>query len=155
MIYIASSLTNAARVKAVGNRFRALGYEITYDWTSHNGGIPYVGDSQPSIKADVAHLELDGVRRARAVLVIMPGGRGTYFEFGAAYALGKPIILLLDQHSGNSPSFNFLSGVVHSYSEDEAIAITIDFIEGRCQASGGDEEQRQRQSGLNRVNSNS
>ena len=36
---------------------------------------------------------MEGIKRADAVIVLMPGGYGTHVEIGAAIALGKPILI--------------------------------------------------------------
>lgn len=124
-VYIASTLSNSVRVQKLGKRLRDLGIEITYDWTTHNNGVPYVSDDQPEHKRIIGEYELKGVFDADCVLVVMPGGSGTHFEFGFAYALQKRIVLLLDEHKGQSPSFHFMNEVARVFSEEEAIQETI------------------------------
>ena len=66
-----------------------LVHEITYDWTQHGS----VQDDGPERIAEVAAAESRGVYLADAVIVLLPGGRGTHAELGMAYALGKRIFI--------------------------------------------------------------
>jgi len=129
-VYIASTLSNAERVSALAialwqaGQARGLDITITYDWTP--GG--YVPDDQPDLKRSVAIKELLGVLNAHVLLVVMPGERGSHFEFGVAYAVQKPIVLLLDRHDGRSPSFHFLDNIVRAHREDDAIDAVLDLL---------------------------
>lgn len=88
--YVATKLEHAYRAKAMRDLVtRNLGWEITYDWTTH-GSVQ--GQGQARLE-QVAEAELNGVREADVVIVILPGGRGTHAELGAANALGKPVVI--------------------------------------------------------------
>ena len=88
-VYIASKLENADAVRVMRDRLQAAGFTITYDWTVH-GSVRDAGDAR---MAEVAGLELNGVVTADVVVVLLPGGRGTHTELGAAIALGKPVVV--------------------------------------------------------------
>jgi nucleoside 2-deoxyribosyltransferase len=92
-IYIASRLENFLQVQAVRDALAAAGHTITYDWTLHGS----VKDDGEARLREVALLELNGVRDADLVVVLLPGGRGTHAELGAANILGKPVILFSDK----------------------------------------------------------
>jgi len=78
--YIASGLPNAARVSLAA---QALGaHERTYDWTAH-GDIRAEG---PARMNSVSSCELAAVAEAELVLLLLPGGKGTHTELGAALA---------------------------------------------------------------------
>ena len=49
--------------------------------------------SSESGYADLAVAEITGIRHADVMIVILPGGRGTHVEIGAALAMGKPVII--------------------------------------------------------------
>lgn len=88
--YVATKLEHAYRAKALHDLVtRNLGWQITYDWTSH-GSVQ--GQGQARLE-QVAAAELNGVRDADVVIVILPGGRGTHAELGAANALGKRVVI--------------------------------------------------------------
>lgn len=117
MIYIASSLKNAARVQQLRDKLKAAGIDLSYDWTIHN----YIDDDDPQ-KGIIAKKELEGIHSASCILVVLPGGHGTHFEFGYAYALYKPIILLINQEQeSRSPSFYFLDNIFKTTDEQEAL----------------------------------
>ena len=89
-IYIATGLKNFERQRELAKQLVKEGHEITYDWTVHGS----VNDEPESVKAEVSTNEVQGVLDADAVVVLLPGGRGTNFEFGQAIGLGKPVILV-------------------------------------------------------------
>lgn len=101
-IYIATSLENAEAHRALREQLEQGGHRITYDWTQH-------GSAQAEEEArqrEVAEAELDGVRRADVVIVLLPGGRGTHTELGFALALGKPVLI----HGTTAEAFNGADG---------------------------------------------
>lgn len=129
-IYIASTLSNAPRVQRLRDQLAKYGIGLTYDWTAHNDGMAYVPDSMPEEKQQTALREVDGVRRARAVLVIMPGRMGTHFEFGMAWALEKPIVWLDDNPPPDaSPCFHFLPGLIKCNTESAAIRAVLHLLD--------------------------
>ncbi len=88
-IYIASGLQNYKQVQALRDALLADGHEITYDWTLHGSAH---GQGEQRLR-EVAAKEMVGVMTADLVIVLLPGGRGTHAELGAANALYKPVIL--------------------------------------------------------------
>lgn len=78
--YIASKLENAENVKKLADVLKAHGWVHTYDWTKH-GSVQKEGEER--IK-QVAENEINGVANADVVIVLLPGGRGTHAELGAA-----------------------------------------------------------------------
>lgn len=128
-VYIASTLTNADRVRKVRDRLAAHGIGLTYDWTAHQDGIPYIPDEKLEDKRRAAINEYDAVCRAKVVLVIQPGGRGTYFEYGVARANKKPIVWLDDREAfGDRPCFDFLPGLYKCRDETEAVVTVLHLI---------------------------
>lgn len=87
--YISSRLENAKIVKPLAAFLRACGMEHTYDWTKHCS----VQCEGPERIAEVAELEMEGVKEADIVIVLLPGGRGTHAELGIANALDKKVFM--------------------------------------------------------------
>lgn len=87
--YIASRLDNAHKVRKLAAHLKRFGWEQTYDWTLH-GSVQGCGED---VLREVSLKELDGVKAADAVVVILPGGRGTHAELGAALALNIPVFV--------------------------------------------------------------
>ena len=87
--YIASKLENAVAVKTLAHAFSELGWEQTYDWTTH-GSVHGKGDE---VLQHVTLKELGGVKEADVVVIVLPGGRGTHAELGAALAYNKPVFV--------------------------------------------------------------
>ncbi len=87
--YIASSLENAPTVQKLAAKLNAQGWTQTYDWTTH-GGVQGLNTEQ---MAEIAKNEIQGVRDADIVIVLLPGGRGTHVELGAAIAMNKLVFL--------------------------------------------------------------
>lgn len=104
--YIASKLENAENVKKLAEVLKARGWTHTYDWTVH-GSVQKEGEQRLK---EVARNELNGVIDADIVIVLLPGGRGTHAELGAASALHKPVFIYACNESvflqnGNECSF--------------------------------------------------
>lgn len=87
--YIASRLDNIAAAQYVRDMLTGLGHTVTYDWTIH-GSVVGRGEA---VLGRVALDELRGVEAADTVLALLPGGRGTHAEIGAALVLGCPVVL--------------------------------------------------------------
>jgi nucleoside 2-deoxyribosyltransferase len=87
--YIATKLERHLEHNAVRDAMRALGHQLTYDWTVH-GSVWRAGVE--TIRK-VAVLERRGVLDADVVIVLLPGGRGTHAELGMALAAEKPVLL--------------------------------------------------------------
>lgn len=88
-VYIATRLERHADHNLVRDALERLGIGCSYDWTTHG---PVFREGIPRIR-EVAKAEMDGVLQADAVVVLLPGGRGTHAELGAALAAGKPTVL--------------------------------------------------------------
>lgn len=78
--YIASGLDNAEQVKKLKAILDERGWEHTYDWTVHGSVAGHGAD----VFSDTADKEIEGVYMADVVIVLLPGGRGTHTELGAA-----------------------------------------------------------------------
>ncbi len=87
--YIATSLSRMGDHNLVRDAFSALGYEISYDWTSHGS----VKSTSKERLQQVAINDLKGVSGADFVLVLLPGGHGTHLELGYSIASGKRVFL--------------------------------------------------------------
>lgn len=88
-VYIATRLERWQDHNQVRDALAALGHTLTYDWTVH-GSV--WADGAARIR-EVATLELEGVLDADLVVVLLPGGRGTHAELGAALGAGRPVLL--------------------------------------------------------------
>lgn len=80
--YIASGLTNFARVREAAAALKALGHEQSYDWTKH-GDVRKEGGER---LGQVAINESSAVMGSQLVLLLLPGERGTHTELGMAIA---------------------------------------------------------------------
>ena len=86
--YIATSFHNKEAHKECRRLFDSMGYELTFDWTVY----PFIPD--PYVMNVVAEKEIDAVKAADFIVVLLPGGRGTHTELGAALALDKPVFIV-------------------------------------------------------------
>lgn len=84
--FLSTRKDRAVEANALSDKLRAHGWERTYEWKDEDG-------AGPEAHAAVALAELEGVRNADVLVVLLPGGFGTHVEIGAALALGKPVIL--------------------------------------------------------------
>jgi nucleoside 2-deoxyribosyltransferase len=87
-IYIATRLENAAQHAELAKRLAGEEIGVTYDWTVHGR----VKDSAERM-AEVSAAEIRGIRNADCVVALLPGGRGTHAEIGAALALRVPVVI--------------------------------------------------------------
>lgn len=95
-VYIASKLNNIPRVRLLSEMLRARGHSLTYDWTVNGPAYKEsasVAENNRTMRG-VAEAELGGIALADAVIVLLPGGRGTHVEIGAALALNKPVLIV-------------------------------------------------------------
>lgn len=84
--YVATRKDRSAQADALSEILGAEGWERTFAWTELDA-------SNPDEFAATAVAEVEAVRRADVLIVLLPGGYGTHVEIGAALALGKPVIL--------------------------------------------------------------
>tara|TARA_R110000824_G_scaffold248207_1_gene437313 strand:- start:51 stop:476 length:426 start_codon:yes stop_codon:yes gene_type:complete len=106
--YVSTRYSNRAGVERVIRLLKPLGCEITYDWTKTFGA-----PTTPDYLCSIAVKEIEGVREADFVIVLLRGGYGTHTELGAALALDRPVILvvphdnlLLDTHKNIVPFYH-------------------------------------------------
>lgn len=90
--YVATCLANAPAAQTLASilQDKIPGSFPTYRWWQH-GAV--WRDGLGRIR-DVATKELDAVKNADVFVAILPGGRGTHVEIGAALALGIPVLLV-------------------------------------------------------------
>ena len=136
LIYIASRLENYRQVQAVRDALIQDGHVITYDWTQHNS----VAQQGIERLKEVAENERRGVVSADAVVVLLPGGRGTHAELGIACALNIPVMLITDNHRAyflpdeNTCAFYWCRNVQHYVCPLEAMPdFIVANIEGMIQ----------------------
>ncbi|MFC7370645.1 nucleoside 2-deoxyribosyltransferase [Fictibacillus iocasae] len=85
--YIGSGFQNKKMVREIADVLVREGMTHTYDWTQTEKveNITHL--------AHIANCEVNGVKAADVVLILLPGGRGTHTELGLAIAAGKPVLL--------------------------------------------------------------
>jgi nucleoside 2-deoxyribosyltransferase len=91
--YIATSLARRAEAERLHDLLKARGHEPSFDWTREGDLRGVRGRVGHEKRQALAVRELEGVAAAEAVIVLLPGGRGTYCEIGAALALGKRVVV--------------------------------------------------------------
>lgn len=90
--YVSTALRNAAQAGRLAEALESResrGHELTNGWMRRAAeeGADIAG------MAGIAAAEMDGVMEADAVMVVLPGERGTHAELGMALAAGKPVVL--------------------------------------------------------------
>jgi len=83
-IYLSASIKNIPRTIALAEVLETNGHLVTCKWweyTLEDGSITW---------GQLAQLELDAVLGSDA-LIFLPGGKGSHFELGVAYAMGIDI----------------------------------------------------------------
>lgn len=124
--YIATTLKNAVQARDLKYILEDKGHECTYDWTSHCS-VYHEGEDRVR---QVAENEALGVMDADVLIVLLPGGRGTFFEMGCAIALGMDVFLYNSQPVNEETcSFEFHPGVMRSDSKSiEDLAVEVDIF---------------------------
>jgi len=89
--YIASGVSNAAKVNLAAAALTAAGHTRTYDWTTHGDVSKETADR----KREIAALESRGVAEADLVVLLLPGRFGTHAELGIALATSENKRILL------------------------------------------------------------
>lgn len=87
--YIATSLQRANVHNIVRDALNKLEHVITYDWTIHGS----VKNTSINKLREIGTLELNGIKNADFVVILLPGGRGTHTELGFSIAYNKLIFL--------------------------------------------------------------
>ena len=121
-VYVGTSLLNIDRAKHIIARLKSLNLSITYEWPNHG----MVADK--ALLPVIARNEVIGVRECDVFFMIQPGRSGTHIEFGMAYALGKPIVMLNEDDEWPT-CFYHLPGVHRFSVEDDAIAFLLKLLE--------------------------
>jgi len=88
--YIASGFANKAAHNKLRDFLQSIGWQITYDWT-------VLERATLDNARQIADAEKQGVKDAEFVFVILPGGRGTYTEFGIAIGRDTPVLMIGDE----------------------------------------------------------
>lgn len=88
-VYIATGLKNTKRHNKLRDLLADRGIGLTYDWTFHGN----VSDSGRDIRAETAEKEVVGAASSDAVVVLLPGGRGTHTELGIGLGHCVPVFL--------------------------------------------------------------
>lgn len=114
--YIATSTERVPAHNKVRDELQKMGYQITYDWTSH-GSVRLTSTSRLK---EVAGLEMQGIFAADFVLVLLPGGKGTHVELGLSLARGKKIFI----HSEDPSVFEIGPQVCAFYHAPEIVRLT-------------------------------
>lgn len=93
--YIATRKDRESHANAISEALKAHGWERTFVWTAQD-------NASMDQFAKVAEEELNAIKDADLLIVLLPGGYGTHVEIGAALALGKTVIL----HSPDRQTLN-------------------------------------------------
>lgn len=98
-VYVAGGFEEREMVSGWMRRLREAGIVVTHDWTQAETTVPGVtSDAQLTAEQAGAFAmdDMEGVERADLLWHIVAsyrGARGSYFETGAAFAMGKLIIV--------------------------------------------------------------
>lgn len=98
-LYVASSLNNCLAVAETVKLLEDNGFHITYKWHEH-GRVETMEDLP-----DIAKKEIEGVKQADALILLMPARTGSHVELGVALCLNKPVYMVLNGHDFEEKSF--------------------------------------------------
>ena len=74
--YIATSIKRAKEHNLIRDALNEFGHQITYDWTVHGS----VKNTSLELLKKVGQAEIEGVKYADFMVVLLPGGNGTHPE---------------------------------------------------------------------------
>ena len=107
--YIASSLSNRAKVSHLRDMLVSKGWNHCYDWTTNS--LPITEEELHAIGL----AEMNGVQSADFLIALLPGGKGTHIEIGLALAFEIPILLYSEDEATfefeNLSTFYLMDGV--------------------------------------------
>jgi nucleoside 2-deoxyribosyltransferase len=83
--YIATTLSNHKAHNILRDLLEKKGHKITYDWTLTLNAEERNGLSMDDMRT-LCDKEMNGVNAADAVIVLLPGGKGTHVELGIGLA---------------------------------------------------------------------
>jgi len=135
--YIATHFHNREGHAQAKQALEALGHELTFDWTVQMGRF-----DNPSVLISIAVYEIEAVKEADYVVVILPGRLGTHVELGAALALDKPVILVV----GHPENLKDESGFPFPFYSHPLICQVVDIPTAARIASKMDERAQERAS---------
>jgi nucleoside 2-deoxyribosyltransferase len=93
-IYVAGASIAWQEARAVMDRIRGHGHEITYDWTKNVEEYGCNVDD-PELRIKLVDADVKGVRKAdMLVLLTQHQSIGKWIEFGVAVAMSKPVMFL-------------------------------------------------------------
>ncbi|MGA7574697.1 MAG: nucleoside 2-deoxyribosyltransferase [Terriglobales bacterium] len=84
--YLSTKKDRLDQAGSLLDALKANGWKQTFAWSDET-------TANHRDYADIALAELEGVRQADVLIVLLPGGFGTHVEIGAALALGKRVVL--------------------------------------------------------------
>jgi nucleoside 2-deoxyribosyltransferase len=85
--YISTSWLNRDKAQELAEKVELFGGEITFKWWE-------IEDTEDKdILKEVGLLDLEGVKKAETVIVLLPGREGTHIEIGVSLACNKKTIL--------------------------------------------------------------
>ena len=96
-VYIATQLANAPAQQKLANFLHSHGVELTFDWTKQDNQLTTDRTFTEEELSQHSVNDLEGVRAADVLIVLLPGAFGTYVELGGAIMSGKRVIVVGEQ----------------------------------------------------------
>nr|WP_255647915.1 nucleoside 2-deoxyribosyltransferase [Pseudalkalibacillus hwajinpoensis] len=121
--YIASSFQNKQHVQVIATELKNRGYKLTYDWTKNEKAVTL------DDLASIGEAELEAVKKADFLIVLLPGGKGAHVELGIALGRDIPVYLFNGDgfHSSEASSFYYTNGVTRvEDSHEKLIQIIVE-----------------------------
>ena len=113
--YIGSGFKNCDMVNYVSQKLKEAGWKHTY-----NGADNILGNETLEDLIEFSNLEIQGINDADIVIILLPGGRGTYIELGMSLALNKKIYL----YSNDDNAFKDAKETVNFYQLPSIVKLT-------------------------------
>ncbi|MCA0991284.1 nucleoside 2-deoxyribosyltransferase [Guptibacillus hwajinpoensis] len=124
--YIASSFQNKQHVQTLATELKRHGLKHTYDWTKTEKAVTF------DELASIGEAELEAVKKADILIVLLPGGKGTHVELGIALGRDLPVYLFNEEGflGSEASSFYYTSGVTRVEGNQQKLVQII--LEKHC-----------------------
>ena len=125
-IYVAGSIHNTDNIIAIQERLTLSGrFQLTFDWAKEWQSTRNDPDRLfEARRKDLAVWEIEAVKRADVLLLVLPTGRGAHIEYGVAVGLDIPRVIINPDHKEDI-MFYGLPNTAVLRNEDEAIHLLL------------------------------
>lgn len=102
-VYVAADFERKEEVRQIHERLKQMGYDISFDWTTHKPISPFSQNKEMAIQYSTEDLE--GARNSDIFIMLHGNGKTKFIEFGIVLERhkkeGKPVIYVVGHPDQN------------------------------------------------------